>query len=67
MAGVKAQRGGPSLPPRWTDSDCTECGKVITLADPKKPVFPASRVKVITFVGAKGNVRLHWRHKGCVK
>jgi hypothetical protein len=55
------------LPPRWTDADCTECGKVIVVADPKKPVFPASRVKVITFVGAKGNVRLHWRHKGCVK
>jgi uncharacterized protein YigE (DUF2233 family) len=67
MAGVKAKRGGPSLPPRWTDADCTECGKVISVADAKKPVFPASRVKVITFNGAKGNVRLHWRHKGCVK
>jgi len=67
MAGVKAKRGGASLPPRWTDADCTECGKLITVADSKKPTFPAQRVKVITFTGAKGNVRLQWRHKACVK
>ena len=67
MAAVKTKRGGPSLPPRWTDTECTECGKVITVADPKKPTFPAQRVKVITFIGAKGNVRFHWRHKACVK
>jgi uncharacterized protein YigE (DUF2233 family) len=40
---------------------------VIAVADAKKPTFPASRVMVITFTGAKGNVRLHWRHKACVK
>jgi hypothetical protein len=67
MAGVKAKRGGPSLLPSWTETDCTECGKIIAVADPKKPVFPAQRVKVITFSGTKGNVRLHWRHKACVK
>jgi hypothetical protein len=67
MAGVKAKRGGPSLPPRWSVTDCTECGNSIEVADAKKPTFPAQRVKVITFNGAKGNVRLHWRHKACVR
>jgi hypothetical protein len=67
MAGVKTKRGGAAKPPVWTITDCTECGKQIDYTDPKRQVFPAMRVQVITFNGAKGNRRLQWRHKGCVK
>jgi hypothetical protein len=67
MAGVKAKRGGPSLRPVWTVTDCSECGQQIDYTDPKRQTYPAVRVQVITFTGAKGSSRLQWRHKGCVK
>jgi hypothetical protein len=67
MAGVKAKRAGVARPPVWTPTDCTECGKLIDYTDPKRAVFPAVRVEVITFSGPKGSRRLQWRHKGCAK
>lgn len=68
MAGVKTQRGGPSLKPRWTPASCGECNKIIVEdADPKKRVFPAQRVMVIAYAGSKANSRYEWRHKACVK
>lgn len=63
MAGVKAQRNGAAKAPVWTVTDCAECGKVIDYSDPKRLVFPAQRVLVITASGRK----FQWRHKGCVK
>jgi hypothetical protein len=68
MAGVKTQRGGASLQPRWTAQTCSLCNAMIEFnADPKKIAFPAQRVMVIAYSGAKANSRYEWRHKGCVK
>ena len=63
MAGVKAKRDGAAKAPVWTVADCSECGKVIDYTDPKRLVFPAQRVLVISPEGR----RFHWRHKACVK
>jgi hypothetical protein len=63
MAGVKAKRNGAAKAPVWTVTDCTECGKVIDYTDPKRLVFPAQRVLVIS----ADSRRFEWRHKGCVK
>ena len=63
MAGVKAKRNGAAKAPVWTVTHCTECGKVIDYTDPKRLVFPAQRVLVISV----DSRRFEWRHKGCVK
>jgi hypothetical protein len=67
MAGVKAKRAGVAKPPVWTITSCSECNHVIDYTDPKRIVFPAVRVKVITFTEAKGSTRWEWRHKACFK
>lgn len=67
MAGVKTKRAGAAKPPVWTVTACSECGHVIDYTDPKRQVFPAVRVKVISFTEAKGSSRWQWRHKACVK
>ena len=63
MAGVKAKRDGAARAPVWTLKDCADCGKVIDYTDPKRLVFPAQRVLVISESGR----RFEWRHKACVK
>lgn len=68
MAGVKTQRGGPSLDPVWHPQSCGDCGKMIEQsADKKIKTFPAQRVMVIAYTGTKANSRYEWRHKACVK
>ena len=63
MAGVKTKRGGAAKPPVWTVTNCTECAKVIDYSDPKRTVFPGTRVLVINEKGR----RFEWRHRACVK
>jgi len=63
MAGVKTKRAGAAKPPVWTVTNCTDCDKVIDYTDPKRQVFPGTRVLVIHEKGR----RFEWRHKACVK
>ena len=69
MAGVKTQRGGTSRKPNWHPSRCTLCGEMIEWQYGKDnaKIYPATRVQVVGFTGAKGSRRFEWRHKGCVK
>jgi len=68
MAGVKTQRGGPSVGPIWHPQSCGACDLMIEEhIDPKKKVYPAQRVMVIAYTGTKANSRYEWRHKACVK
>lgn len=60
MAGVKTTRGGVSKPPRFTVTDCAQCGSEISkLAD-------GTLVLTITFPNGKRRSQKHWMHRRCI-
>ena len=61
MAGVKTQKGGPRVEPRWTVRACYLCEPKIAAAK--------EAVNILRFVYPEGRRRefRSWAHRGCIK
>lgn len=60
MAGVKTQKGGKSVPPKWTTRPCVKCALVI------EKQADAYRVQSIEYNNGKKSKEWHWVHRKCL-
>ena len=60
MAGVKAQKGGKSVPPKWTNRPCIKCALAI------EKQSDGYRVKSIDYMNGNKSIEWHWVHRKCL-
>jgi hypothetical protein len=60
VAGVKAQKGGKSVPPKWTNRPCIKCALAI------EKQADAYRVQSFEFIGFRKSTEWHWVHRKCL-
>lgn len=60
MAGVKAQKGGKSVPPKWTVRPCIKCALAI------EKQAESYCVQSIEFMNGKRSTEWHWVHRKCL-